>query len=312
MNTTTITTLFIIPCAATKTTHPAPAAHLYTSPHFRHTLATVTAEAAATDGPTRVLILSARHGLIDPTTTLDPYNTTIGDPDAITPHTLATQLAELLTGHGPTQVHAFLPAAYHGLLTAAADLIPDDSPRWATVHDLYEAAPGIGHHRRVLSTLAALETTTMPTTNPTALRDLLILANATATAHAELVTAIGIAVPYRGTPGTLAPATTPALADLITLAHVADHYARHYTDGQFSLVADTPTLTELHMLAEAIANDGGDPRIVRVTNRAGTVWSLLITPAFRFRYGNTYAPAPNTQHTILGLDDLADDLNHDQ
>lgn len=82
----------VVPCGSAKQDRPAPAAELYVGPLFRSAFAA--AERLAADGA-RVLILSARHGLVDPAAVLDPYNVTVGDADAVTVDELRRQVADL-------------------------------------------------------------------------------------------------------------------------------------------------------------------------------------------------------------------------
>jgi hypothetical protein len=63
----------LVSCAATKLDRPAPAADLYTSPLFRK----ARSYAEASGHPW--FILSARHGLVEPTTVLEPYDTKLTD-----------------------------------------------------------------------------------------------------------------------------------------------------------------------------------------------------------------------------------------
>jgi hypothetical protein len=63
----------LVSCAATKLDRSAPAADLYTSPLFR--VARCYAEASGHPW----FILSARHGLVEPTTILEPYDTKLSD-----------------------------------------------------------------------------------------------------------------------------------------------------------------------------------------------------------------------------------------
>ena len=63
----------LVSCAATKLDRPAPAADLYTSPLFR----AARTHAEASGHPW--FILSARHGLVEPTTMLEPYDTKLAD-----------------------------------------------------------------------------------------------------------------------------------------------------------------------------------------------------------------------------------------
>lgn len=65
--------VILVSCAATKLDRPAPAADLYASPLFR--AARCYAEASGHPW----LVLSARHGLVEPTTVLKPYDTKLTD-----------------------------------------------------------------------------------------------------------------------------------------------------------------------------------------------------------------------------------------
>lgn len=65
--------VILVSCAATKLERPAAAADLYTSPLFRK----ARSYAEASGYPW--FILSARHGLVEPTTVLEPYDTKLPD-----------------------------------------------------------------------------------------------------------------------------------------------------------------------------------------------------------------------------------------
>lgn len=65
--------VILISCAATKLDHPAPAADLYTSPLF------VKARSYAEGSGHPWFVLSARHGLVEPTTVLEPYDLKLAD-----------------------------------------------------------------------------------------------------------------------------------------------------------------------------------------------------------------------------------------
>jgi hypothetical protein len=131
--------VIVVPCGAAKSDEPAPAALLYTSQHFQ--LVYRAARKLADDRGGRVLILSALHGLVDPTTVIDPYDVKMGDPDSIT----TEQLAEQLTDLGISPISTMLPKAYRDALTAAG----------ANVDDLYADAPGIGYQRGVAARILA-------------------------------------------------------------------------------------------------------------------------------------------------------------
>jgi hypothetical protein len=157
MTTTNTTHLFVVPCGAAKLDQPAPARELYTGSYFREVLAAAETEAAATADElgvdVRVMILSAAHGLVDLDTVLDPYDLTMTGPNSVSVDRIALQLRDLAVDD--LEVYAFLPRAYHDRLRAAADYafeaeLVDDM---VLVFDVYEAAPGIGHHKAVAAKL---------------------------------------------------------------------------------------------------------------------------------------------------------------
>lgn len=131
--------IVVIACGAQKSDEPAPAGQLYTSPHFQLTYRA--ARKLAEDQGARVLILSALHGLVDPSTVLEPYDVKMGDAGSITPAVLAEQLDTI----NPTTITTLLPRAYRLALVRAG----------AVVTDLYANAPGIGHQRGVASKILA-------------------------------------------------------------------------------------------------------------------------------------------------------------
>jgi hypothetical protein len=155
--TTNDTYLFVVPCGANKLDQPAPARELYTGSYFREVLAGAETEAAATarelGATVHVMILSAAHGLVDLDDVLDPYDLTMTGPNSISVDRLALQLRDLAVDD--LEVYAFLPRAYHDRLRAAADLAFDAGlvEDLVLVHDVYEAAPGIGYQKRVAAYL---------------------------------------------------------------------------------------------------------------------------------------------------------------
>lgn len=145
------TTWIVVPCGAQKADHAAPAAQLYTSATWAHIYTAAVAEAAATTRdlgtPARVVILSALWGLVDPTTTLDPYDVKMGDAGQVAPHEIQWTAAQLGITDGD-HVYAMCPKAYRVALEAA--FAGTDVP----VFDVYEAATrGIGDHRGVATSL---------------------------------------------------------------------------------------------------------------------------------------------------------------
>jgi hypothetical protein len=157
MSNTAAHTLVIIPCAAAKLDVPAAARDLYASDNFKHMLAA--AEAHAADDAayfghtTKVMILSAEHGLLDLDTVVAPYDTKMGDKGCITADVVRDQLIAL----APEAVAAMLPSAYfQRLWEAVTDLNENgaDTDPWIDLSNAYEAAPGIGYQRGVASALA--------------------------------------------------------------------------------------------------------------------------------------------------------------
>nr|WP_235955196.1 DUF6884 domain-containing protein [Sphingobium psychrophilum] len=68
--------VYLVACVAAKLDHAAEARELYISPWFRK------ARAYAEHTGSPWLILSAKHGLIDPGTVIEPYDATLGAMDA--------------------------------------------------------------------------------------------------------------------------------------------------------------------------------------------------------------------------------------
>lgn len=147
-------TVFVVPCGHAKLAVPAPARSLYTGSMFRYCFATVEREVALTvtaGAAARILILSARHELLDPDTEVAPYEQTMTSAGAFTADRLADQLASVVTGDA--EVVAFLPRAYLSRLRDAVDLVRRHDGHEVVLRDAYEAAPGIGYQRQVLAAL---------------------------------------------------------------------------------------------------------------------------------------------------------------
>lgn len=136
--------IVVIACGATKLGTTAPAARLYTSPHFALMLRAARQVAERQSG--RVLILSALHGLVELDTELAPYNVKMGQAGSIAPATLSAQLAAL----APRSITALLPRAYCAALEEAAEISGAPS-----VVDVFAGAPGIGYQRGIASQLLA-------------------------------------------------------------------------------------------------------------------------------------------------------------
>lgn len=81
--------LIVIPCGARKLDHPARAADMYTGSYHR-----ACRRAADALRPDRLVILSARYGLLDLDDEIEPYDTPHGAADAVTAQFLQDQAAE--------------------------------------------------------------------------------------------------------------------------------------------------------------------------------------------------------------------------
>lgn len=136
--------IVVLACGAAKLDHRAPAADLYTSPHFALMLRAARRVAGEQAG--RVLILSALHGLVECERELEPYDVKMGDPRSVAPATIAEQLACI----APRSITTLLPRAYAAVLDEAAGIAGAPAPI-----DLLANAPGIGYQRRVAARLLA-------------------------------------------------------------------------------------------------------------------------------------------------------------
>lgn len=156
---------YVIPCGGAKLDRPAPARELYTGSMFRHTLTCVLAAAEKDEtagfGRSRVLILSALHGLVQLDQVLEPYDLRMGAPGSVTADRVREQATALgmVWGDGeddrPGEVSALLPHKYFRVL--------DDALRDLYVYpsDVYEGCRGIGEQRRVNVHVAEVGTGTL-------------------------------------------------------------------------------------------------------------------------------------------------------
>ncbi|AVO25126.1 hypothetical protein KHQ84_gp203 [Rhodococcus phage Finch] len=146
-------TLVIVPCAADKAAEATTARELYTSPNFAHIIAGALAEAEATERdlgtPARVMILSAKHGLLELDQVVEPYDVKMSQKALrIATSEIVTQLLAL----EPASIVSLLPATYADVLRAAVE----EANEVATDTDLmdaYEYSPGIGYMRGTASAL---------------------------------------------------------------------------------------------------------------------------------------------------------------
>lgn len=122
--------LVVVPCGAQKQDRAVPAGQLYTGGYHRLTMA-----AASALGPRRVLILSGRHGLVDPGDWLEPYDQRLADIDT---DRLVDQA--LLAGEADApDVVALTPRAYTDALRAV----------WADLAAPFEGSRGLFEQRRI-------------------------------------------------------------------------------------------------------------------------------------------------------------------
>lgn len=138
---------YVIPCGAGKLDHPAPARDLYTGSMFRHTLHSALTCASMDDQPARVLILSARYGLLELDEVIAPYDLRMDQPGSITPAQLTDQAAALGIDWG-SAVYALLPRPYLARLDTALRTLD------VYVQDVYEAAGGIGDQKHINAVIA--------------------------------------------------------------------------------------------------------------------------------------------------------------
>jgi hypothetical protein len=81
--------LIVVPCGARKLDHPARAGEMYTGSYHR-----ACRRAAEALRPERLVILSARYGLLDLDDEIEPYDTPHGATGAVTAALLRDQAAE--------------------------------------------------------------------------------------------------------------------------------------------------------------------------------------------------------------------------
>lgn len=96
--------LYLVSCVAAKLARPAPARDLYVSPWFRKARAHVEAQGGAW------LILSAKHGLIDPAEAIAPYETTLNTMNAADRRTWASRVIDQLEARAPVADQAVILA----------------------------------------------------------------------------------------------------------------------------------------------------------------------------------------------------------
>lgn len=148
---------YVVPCGAGKATLPAPARDLYTGSMFRHVFANAERCARLDEeygrGPARVLILSAKHGLIEPDAVVAPYDLKMGGPGSVTAATIAYQAHELGI-RWRDEVHTMLPRQYFKVLDDALKLL------YVNAQDMFHDCRGNGEQRRIASIVGRPSTAT--------------------------------------------------------------------------------------------------------------------------------------------------------
>lgn len=127
--------LVVISCGGKKANHPAPAWKLYTGPYFRE-CRTAARALRATHG---YRILSALHGLVEPSTVLAPYEKRMGQPGSVTAEVLRRQAED-----------SGLHDLEHVVILAGRDYVTAARAVWPHACAPLLEAPGLGHQRSLL------------------------------------------------------------------------------------------------------------------------------------------------------------------
>ncbi|EWM19697.1 hypothetical protein KUTG_10001 [Kutzneria sp. 744] len=99
----------------------------------------------------RALILSRHCGFVAPGTLIAPYEQPHPRSAALTPHTVAKQLADNVVGHSHVTIHAYTTRANVALLRAAAATLAAHTA--VELDDAFATAHGIGYQKQVISHL---------------------------------------------------------------------------------------------------------------------------------------------------------------
>jgi hypothetical protein len=134
------TPLVVIPCAARKLAHPAPAGELYVGSYHRACRA---AADKLTAGGGATLVLSGLHGLVPLTRVLRPYETRITAPGGVDTSKLREQAGELgvdqaqdvIVLAGRTYAHACLSVWPHAQTPLVGMGIGRQLQKLATIRD---------------------------------------------------------------------------------------------------------------------------------------------------------------------------------
>lgn len=138
----------IVPCSAAKADHRGRPAELYTGSFFRHAHA---AAEAITD-LWRIGVLSAKHGILRPNVSIDPYDCTWQSPDHATPALVAATAQSFRVD--PRERMPNSPV----LLAPVVLLLPNEYARrvldvWPDAHWPLRGCRGVGEQRARLSAI---------------------------------------------------------------------------------------------------------------------------------------------------------------
>lgn len=133
----------VVGCGSLKHTDAAPALDLYVSAYAR----TKASWARSVTDEDRILVLSAKHGLIRGTSCIDPYDVTFRSPEAVTADTLARQVADIgLSG----QTITLAGLLYRGRLARATGGEVEPVDPFVEMLRAQGLRPGIGSLMRVM------------------------------------------------------------------------------------------------------------------------------------------------------------------
>ncbi len=139
--------VMIVPCGGSKVDSTVAARDLYTGSAFGEVLAAAICEV----GEENVMILSAEHGLLELDALVAPYDTKMGDADAIDRRDggLLDLAAQILSyGLDEADVFAMVPKKYLAILDEAMRFAAD-----RPVAPVYEDLLGIGEQKAVAKIL---------------------------------------------------------------------------------------------------------------------------------------------------------------
>ncbi|MFF4879728.1 DUF6884 domain-containing protein [Micromonospora sp. NPDC000668] len=136
----------IVPCGVAKLDRPAPAGQMYTGSYHR------ACRRAADRLGGRLVILSARHGLLTPDTVIEPYELRMGQPGAVTASTLRAQARRM-----------GIDVAGTVTVLAGRDYADPVSAVWPHAHRPLDGTRGMPEQMAVLAELARATTTPVVT-----------------------------------------------------------------------------------------------------------------------------------------------------